>query len=63
MSIIITNITSDSGWPDRYILRINQNVICEFIHIRKHDGLAQCLRDAADAVDTVRNSSDRNILK
>lgn len=56
MSILITNITE--GQPDdgldRYIVRINKKEICKFSHERKINGLAQCLRDAADAVDAQR---------
>lgn len=52
MSIIITNITTNTDvGPDRYIVRINEKEICQFLHERKLNGLAQCLRDAADAVD------------
>jgi len=36
---------------DDYEVRINRKLICKFKHYRKADGLAQCLRDAADAVD------------
>ena len=60
MSIIITNISSDeqSSELDDYMLRINDNVICLFQHKREIDGLARCLRDAADAVDKERNKMD-----
>lgn len=37
--------------PNDYEVRINRTVITTFTHDRKVDGLAQCLRDAADAVD------------
>ncbi len=53
MSIIITNVTNDhkpTGVND-YVVKINNRVICEFTHDRSYQGLAQCLRDAADAVD------------
>lgn len=42
---------------NNYEVRINRKVICTFEHNRSHDGLAQCLRDAADAVD-VQSSKD-----
>ena len=52
--IAIVNI-SGSGAPEtglnKYEVRINQTVICQFIHYRKKNGLAVCLRDAADAVE------------
>lgn len=53
MSIIIQNISPEGApmtGPNRYQVRINQTVICEFEHDRQRNGLAQCLRDAADAV-------------
>ena len=34
-----------------YEVRINRKVICSFRHDRQYNCLAQCLRDAADAVD------------
>ena len=55
MSIIITNISEGEGIPDRYVVRVNQDLICYFDHTRTADGLAQCLRDAADAVDSERS--------
>ena len=56
MSIIIQNITHEVNLgPDKYVVRVNETIICEFEHDRKLNGLAQCLRDAANAVDVVRN--------
>ena len=58
MSIIIQNISPEGApvtGPNRYRVRINQTVICEFEHDRQVNGLAQCLRDAADAVEASRN--------
>jgi len=54
LSIVITNITEPNEQHldnDLYVVRINSTEICNFRHTRKVDGLAQCLRDAADAVD------------
>lgn len=53
MSIIIQNISPDAPLfgKNRYRIRINDRVICEFDHDRQISGLAQCLRDAADAVE------------
>lgn len=64
MSIIITNITNSNPTKtksglDRYMLRINNKIICEFEHEKITGGLAQCLRDAANAVD--RTSREENI--
>ena len=39
---------------NRYEVRINRRVIATFEHDRQPDGAAQCLRDAADAVDRCR---------
>ncbi len=55
MPIIINNISDDQspvGVQD-YELLINKKLICTFNHDRSHDGLAQCLRDAADAVEAL----------
>ena len=53
MSIIIQNITQEHvpEGQNLYVLRINDKRICNFTHERSYDGLAQCLRDAVDAVD------------
>ncbi len=53
MSIIITNVTNDHVpvGENRYVCKINDKVICYFLHNRTYNGLAECLRDAADAVE------------
>ena len=57
MMIAIVNVsprdTPITG-ANNYEVRINRKVMCTFEHSRSHDGLAQCLRDAADAVDAQR---------
>lgn len=55
MSIIITNITDQAVNPlptgeHKYVLKINNKVICEFTHTRE-DGLAVCLEKASKAAD------------
>lgn len=52
MSVIITNISGHDGssFISRYVVRINDKRIAEFEHFR-HEGLATCLRKAADAVE------------
>ena len=53
MAIIVHNITEggiDYSGINKYQVRINQKVIAEFEHLRT-DGLATCLRKAADAVE------------
>lgn len=57
MSIIIQNLgavderSADDPMGERnYVVRINDKIITYFKHTRK-DGLATCLRKAAEAVD------------
>lgn len=59
MSVVITNISHHDGSIaiSDYVVRINDGpVIAKFSHWRK-DGLATCLRLAADAVEA---SGDKN---
>lgn len=54
MSIIITNIDKhprETG-SHEYVVKINRDTICYFTHNRE-DGLATCLRRAANAVQRV----------
>jgi len=51
--IYIKNISSNEG-INQYEIRINNQVICRFEHDKKASGLAQCLRDAADAIEEKR---------
>jgi len=50
MSIVITNISKTGAKRCRYQLKINTMLITEFTHLRS-DGLAVCLRKAADAAE------------
>jgi len=50
MSIVITNVSNYKCKRCRYQLKINTMLIAEFTHLRS-DGLAVCLRKAADAAD------------
>jgi hypothetical protein len=53
MSVVITNVSThdDLTGPNDYIVRINsQPVIARFTHVRS-EGLAACLRRAAEAVE------------
>lgn len=55
MPIIIQRISDKpSNGRDEYEVRVNKDVIAAFYHQRSVSGLAQCLRDAADAVDQQR---------
>lgn len=59
MSVIITNVSSHDGSDlvSEYIVRINRGpVLGRFKHWR-HEGLAKCLRLAADAVDAAAASA------
>lgn len=62
--IAIVNVSPEDApmeGVNKYELRVNADVICTFEHNRAfHNGLAQCLRDAAHAVETQR---DREIVK
>ncbi len=61
--IAIVNVSSEdtpTRGSNQYEVRINSKIICTFEHDRQYEGLAQCLRDAADAVDNhVENRNDR----
>jgi len=50
MSIVITNVSKPGAKRCRYQLKINTMLITEFTH-KRSDGLAVCLRKAADAAD------------
>lgn len=60
MSVIITNVTEGGmadadGWAD-YIVRFNmQEPVARFRH-KRSDGLAECLRRAAEAVDAAAST-------
>ena len=56
MSVVITNVSDHNGDTEisDYVVRINCDPpIATFEHWRR-DGLAECLRRAADAVDAAR---------
>lgn len=63
--IAIVNV-SDKGTSlkgtNHYEVRINEKVITKFSHERIQ-GLAKCLRDAADAVEAKREADIEAILK
>lgn len=51
--LAIMNVSPDDApiGLNKYEVRINGRVIATFEHDRQPDGAAQCLRDAADAVE------------
>ena len=54
ISIInVSPVGTPSTGLNQYVLKINNQLITGFDHKRKAFGLAQCLRDAADAMDQV----------
>jgi len=65
MSITIENITQYhlTEGLNRYRLRIDDNLIVEFEHVRSFNGLSQCLRDAADAVDAQGRREHKRLSK
>ena len=52
MSIVIQNMGGPADGVCTYELRINYDTVCSFTHNRR-DGLAACLRMAANAADKV----------
>lgn len=63
MSVIITNVSSNFGTDGEqdYIVRINdQPPIAAFRHVRAN-GLAECLRAAADAVEAKSKPQPTNL--
>ena len=62
--LAIVNVSPDDApmtGRNKYEVRINRRVIATFEHDRQPDGAAQCLRDAADAVERCR-AEDRAAL-
>lgn len=63
--LAIVNVTEDDRQElDDYEIRINSRVIGRFQHKREYNGAAQCLRDAADALDKHNQDVDvRDLLR
>ena len=62
--LVIVNVTKDDRSEiDDYEIRINKRVIGRFQHTKKYNGAAQCLRDAADALDKNGRDSDVDLLE
>lgn len=53
IAIINDGTNPNSNGLHHYRVQINDTLICEFDHVRE-DGLAECLRKAANAVDEER---------
>ena len=58
--IVIVNTGADADAEGRsaYVVRVGEEIVCKFSHDRRH-GLAECLRDAADAVESALRARDR----
>lgn len=58
--IVIQNTGADTDAEGRftYVVRIGEEIVCRFPHDHRH-GLAECLRDAADAVDAAMHARHR----
>lgn len=64
--IAIVNVTPEGiieRGVNQYELYINDRIICEFEHYRKAGGLAQCLRDAANAVEIAETKKLARLAK
>lgn len=48
---------------NQYEVRVNRRVIATFEHDRRYGNAAQCLRDAADAVERAREESRKELLE
>ncbi len=48
---------------NQYEVRINSRVIATFEHDRQYDGAAQCLRDAADAIERCNREKKEALLQ
>ena len=62
MSIIIQNMGGSPLGVCKYQLRINEKIIAEFEHSRP-DGLATCLKKAADAAEKAKWEGVRELLE
>lgn len=63
--LAIVNVSPDDApltGRNKYEVRINRRVIASFEHDRQPDGAAQCLRDAADAVERCRAGEREALL-
>lgn len=61
IAIINDGTNSNITGLHRYRVQINNELICEFDHVRE-DGLAECLRKAADAVEQAEEDRISDII-
>ena len=64
--LVIVNV-SPPGTPttgtNQYEVRVNQKVIASFEHDRQYLNAAQCLRDAADAIEKARLQEHNELVE
>lgn len=62
--LAIVNVTPEHHrGKDQYEVRINRRVIARFEHERAYNGAAQCLRDAAEAVEKQGVDDHKSLLE
>ena len=62
--LAIVNVTKDATKTgvNNYEVRVNDRVIATFEHDRSYGAAAQCLRDAADAVELCNEERQHKLL-
>lgn len=64
--LAIVNVSQEDApttGVNQYEVRINKRVIATFAHDRQYGNAAQCLRDAADAVEKCRSEHHAELLQ
>lgn len=64
--LAIVNVSPEDApltGPNQYEVRINRRVIATFEHDRQYGNAAQCLRDAADAVERCNAEQEKALLE
>jgi hypothetical protein len=62
--LVIVNVTKENRQErNDYEVRVNNRVIATFQHDRCYNGAAQCLRDAADAVEKLQLDRHAELLE
>jgi DNA-directed RNA polymerase specialized sigma54-like protein len=63
--LVIVNVSppnTPTTGINQYEVRVNQKVIASFEHDRQYMNAAQCLRDAADALEKARLQEHENLI-
>lgn len=64
--LAIVNVSTDADpltGPNKYEVRVNKRVIATFMHNRQYGNAAQCLRDAAKAVERQEREAQAIMLQ